>query len=193
MLKNKLGLTENKIMARKCEIKELDTKQAKEFCENNHIQGYVGSSVKLGLFYGDEVVSVMTFGRLRKSMNSTGDDNEYEMLRFCNKLNTNVIGGANKLFKYFIKNYNPNKIISYSNKRYSNGELYEKLGFKYIHDSQPNYYYIIGKQRKHKFNFRKDKLIKEGFDPNKSEHQIMMEREIPRIYDCGTITYIKYV
>ena len=112
------------------------------------------------------------------------------MLRFCNKLNTNIIGGASKLFKYFIKNYKFENIFTYADKSHSNGKLYEILGFIYLHTSKPNYYYVIDDIRHHRFNFRKDILIKEGYDANKTEHQIMLERKIYRIYNSGNLKYI---
>ena len=119
------------------------------------------------------------------------NDNEYELLRFCNKLNTNVLGGASKLFKYFKNNYKPKEITTYADRSHSNGGLYKQLGFKFISKTSPNYYYIIDGIRKHRFNFRKDKLIKEGFEPNKTEHQIMIDRNIFRIYDSGNLKYKK--
>ena len=100
-LKNILGLTENKIFARKTEIRELSTLESKEFLELNHIQGNVNSSVKLGLYYKDELISIMVFGSLRKSMGQQSKEGYYELLRFCNKLNVSIIGGASKLLKYF--------------------------------------------------------------------------------------------
>ena len=124
-------------------------------------------------------------------MNSVSNiKGEFEMLRFCNKLNTNVIGGASKLFKYFLKTYNPSQITTYADRSYSNGNLYKQLGFGFIHKTQPNYYYIIDNIRYHRFNFRKDKLIREGFDSNKTEHEIMLERKIYRIYDSGNLKFI---
>jgi hypothetical protein len=131
----------------------------------------------------------MTLGLLRKSMGATNVDGSYELLRFCNKLNTNVIGGADKLLKHFIKTYKPIEIISYADKRWSKGDLYEKLGFKFIHDSKPNYWYLIGNNREYRFKYRKDILVKEGYDPSKTEHQIMLGRGIYRIYDCGNKKY----
>jgi very-short-patch-repair endonuclease len=146
-----------KIFARKCEIKEIyDNKQIKYFLEKNHLQGFVGSKIKLGLFFNGELVSLMTFGSFRKSMGTNSIENSYEMLRFCNKLNINVIGGASKLFNYFVKNYKPIEVISYADRNWSNGNLYEKLGFKLSHKTQPNYYYIIDGHRKYRFGFRKD-------------------------------------
>ena len=112
------------------------------------------------------------------------------MLRFCNKLSTNVVGGASRIFKYFINNYKPNEVISYADRSWSIGNLYEKLGFNLVSNTQPNYYYIVDGVRRYRFNFRKDKLVREGFDSNKTEHEIMLERKIFRIYDSGSLKYV---
>ena len=117
-------------------------------------------------------------------------EGDYEMLRFCNKLNTNVIGGASKIFKYFLKVYNPKHISTYADRSHSNGNLYKQLGFDFIHITQPNYYYVIDRKRYYRFGFRKDILIKQGFDANKSEHEIMLERKIYKIYNAGNYKFI---
>ena len=189
-LLNILGLTKNKIFARKCIIKEVSSKESRLFLENNHLQGFTNSSVNVGLYYNNELISLMTFNKPRLGIGFKHDG--YELSRFASKLDCNVIGGADKLLNYFVKNHNPKSIISYADRRWSQGDLYEKLGFELVKVNKPNYWYIVGKIRKHRFNFRKTILAKEGFDTiNKTEHQIMLEREIYRIYDCGTITYIK--
>jgi hypothetical protein len=186
MILNKLGRTENKIFARKCQIKEIgDNKLVRNFLNENHIQGFVGSKIKIGLFSEGELVSLMTFGNLRKSLGQKSQEGSYELLRFCNKLNTTVVGGASKLFKYFLNNYDIQEVISYSDLSRSNGNMYKQLGFTLQHNSDPNYYYIVDGIRKHRFNFRKDKLLKEGYDSTKTEIQIMNERGFYRIFDCG--------
>ena len=190
ILKNSINKENKNIYARKCEVKNVDGKTYKDFLEKNHIQGYVKSKIKLGLYYKEELVSVMSFGNLRKSLGSKSIENHWEMLRFCNKLNTNVVGGASKLFKYFIKNYNPTKIISFADRRYFTGEMYYKLGFIKEGYTKPNYWYVINGLRKHRFTFRKDLLVKEGFDPNKTEWEIMQERGFDRIWDCGNIKFV---
>jgi hypothetical protein len=169
MVLNKLGKNENKIFARKCIIKEIsDNNLIRSFLDENHIQGFVGSKVKIGLFYNNDLISLMTFGnRGNKSTNI----NKYELLRFCNKLNICVMGGASILFKYFIKNYNPTEITAYVDRSFSQGEHYETLGFKFIGKTEPNYYYIIGGIRYH----RKDKLT---------------NKKIFRIYDSGNLKFI---
>ena len=188
---NKLGKSE-KIYARKTEIKEIDdNKLIRDFLEKNHIQGFIGSKIKIGLFYNNELVSLMTFGNRRVAMGKKStNEGEYELLRFCNKLNTNIVGGASKLFKYFINKYNPNEITTYADRSFSQGNLYKQLGFEFIGKTEPNYYYIIDGIKHHRFNFRKDKLIKEGYDKNKTEHEIMLERKIYRIYDSGNLKFI---
>jgi len=191
MILNKLGKTKNKIYGRKTQIKEIiDNKLIKKFLDKNHIQGFVGSKVKIGLFYDNELVSLMNFGKKRKALNSSSKEGEYELLRFCNKSNTSVIGGASKLFNYFIRNFNPLEITTYADRSHSQGNLYEKLGFGFIHKTVSNYYYVIDGNRKHRFNYRKDKLIRDGYDCNMTEHEIMLSRNIYRIYDSGSLKYI---
>lgn len=188
-LKNILGLTETKIFARKCVIKEVPSKDSKLFLDNNHIQGNVNAKIKLGLYYDNELVSIMTFGGLRKTMGNNTKEGVYELMRFCNKLDTTIIGSASRLLSYFIKTYKPIQIVSYADRRWSDGGLYETLGFEFKHNSEPNYFYILRQKREYRFNFRKSELIKQGFDSTKSEHQIMLERGIYRIYDCGNKRY----
>jgi hypothetical protein len=191
ILKAKLGIVENRIFARKCEIKEITSKESKVFLEENHIQGSINASIRLGLFYDGSLVTLMTFGKKRKVMGSKSVDGEFEMYRFCNKLNTSVIGGASRLLKYFVNNYAPKKIISYADRRYSTGNLYEKLGFNFVKTTEPNYWYFKKPDyiRYHRFNFRKDVLVKEGYDKNLSEYEIMISRNYFRIFDCGNIKY----
>ncbi len=191
-LKNILGLNDEKIYARKCEIKSVSNEESKKFLEENHIQGNINGIYKLGLYYKGELISYMSFGKLRKNMGNCHKDNTYELLRFCNKINTTVVGGASKLFKYFILTIKPSKVISYCDLRWSKGELYGILGFKLSHISRPNYFYIneISKKRENRFKYRKDVLIKNGYNQEKSEHKIMLEKGFFRIFDCGCKVFV---
>jgi len=188
---NRLNKISSRIFARKCDLKEIkDNKLIRKFLNENHMQGYVNSEIKIGLFYEDELVSIMLFGKKRKIMNSLSNNNEYEMYRFCNKLNMNIIGGMERLFSYFIKNYNFSKIVSYVDRSYFNGNSYSKLGFKINGKTEPNYYYVVGRKREYRFKYRKDILVKEGYDSKKTEHEIMLERGIFRIYNSGNYRMI---
>jgi len=173
MILNKIGKTLNKIYGRKTKIKEIyDNNIIREFLIDNHIQGFVGSKIKLGLFYEENLVSLMTFKRLDSNGN-------FELNRYCNKLNTIVVGGASKLFKYFKINYETKSITSFSNNSYSNGNLYLKLGFKINKILPPDYNYILNNKREHKFNFRNNRLK----DPN-------LKNNLDKIYDAGKIKFI---
>lgn len=189
MFRNMLGMIGVKIYARKCDIREVSSSDTRKFLDGNHIQGHSNSKMNYGLYYNDELVSLMTFGLPRINMGGKKEEGSYELVRFCNKLNTNVVGGASKLFRHFVETMNPIGIVSYSDKRWSLGNLYKVLGFKHTHDSKPNYFYVDGMERKNRFGFRKSVLVNEGYDREKSEHEIMMDREIYRIYDCGTMVW----
>lgn len=190
-LLNLINLNEGRIYARKCVVVELTKNEKKLFLETNHLQGNDKSSIYLGLKYDNKIVAVMTFGNLRKVLGSNNVDNKtYELFRYCS---LNVIGGFTKLLNYFIVNYKPNKIITYANKNWSPSNeysFYSKVGFNYVGETKPNYSYTKKYDvREHRFNFRKDKLIKMGYDKTKSESQIMFELGYDRIWDTGNLKY----
>lgn len=186
MLRNMFGRIENRIYARNCEVREVNAREKRRFLKHNHIQGNAQSRYNYGLFHDGELVSLMTFGNPRINMGGMKKDGSYELVRFCNKINTNVVGGAGKLFSHFVREHNPSEIVSYSDKRWATGKLYAILGFENVHDSKPNYFYVNNLTRENRFKYRKSVLINEGYDKDKTEHEIMFERGIYRIYDCGT-------
>ena len=181
---NSLNLS-NKIFARKCKIREITASEERVFLNENHIQGYVPSKIGFGLYIDSKLVSIMSFSSNRRCLGSKEKFGEYELLRFCNLLNTTVIGGASKLFNHFIKNYNPSVVISYQDNSWKTGNLYEKLGFIEISNISPNYYWCKGNIRYHRYNYRKDKLVRQGYDPKKSESVIMTERGYFKLWDHG--------
>lgn len=185
---NILGKSE-RIYARNCIIKEIDSKTYKKFLENNHLQGNVSSKIKIGLFYNNDMVSVMSFGSFRLHMGKKHIDNHYELLRFCNKLNLTVIGGASKLLNYFINKYNPTEIISYADRCWSIGNLYTKLGFKNTGISKPNFFYVKNNIRYNRFSYRKSILVKNGEDPNLTGEKIMMKNGFYKIYNSGNYKF----
>lgn len=186
MIKNRIGLSD-KIWARKCDVRIIDdNKLVRDFLEKNHIQGFVGSSIKIGLFNDGNLVSLMTFGKLRISMGQKSGEGEWELLRFCNLKGKSVVGGASKILKYFISNFNPNKIITYSLNSYSDGNLYNKIGFDFVSETGVNYFWCKDKVRNYRFNFRKDKLVSMGYDSNKTEAEIMREIGYFKVWDAGS-------
>lgn len=190
VIASKFHKFDERIFARKCMVAEVSSEEANAFLDANHLQGKVYGSIRLGLYYQDRLVSLMTFGKRRKNLNGHSEEGEYELLRFATILHTMVVGGAERLFKHFIDAYKPKKIISYCDRRWFTGELYSRLGFVHDHDSCPNYFYVVESRRKNRFNYRKDVLVSQGYDKTKTEHEIMKERKIYRIYDCGTMVFV---
>lgn len=180
MICNKLNIN-NKIYARKCKIQEISTHEKNIFLDNNHLQGKDKSKVKLGLFYENELVSVMTFTKSRFNAKY-----EWELSRFSSKLNHSIVGGFSKMLKYF-RSYNSGSIISYADRRYSNGELYRKNNFNLIGINSPSYYYVDSNfnQRFHRMNFQK-KYINAT---SQTEYERMRELGYQKIYDCGTLAF----
>jgi hypothetical protein len=189
-LLNKLNKIKNRIFARKCTIKEVSYNDSKIFLDNNHLQGNSISSIRLGLYYNNELVSLMTFGKLRLPLSGKNVTDTFELIRFVNKINTSVIGGASKLLTYFIKNNNPKCIISYSDNHISSGNLYEKLKFKFSHISNPGYWYVINDIRENRFNWRKSVLVEMGYDKEKTEFEIMAELGYNKIFNAGNKKWI---
>ena len=174
---SRIGKIDNIIYSRKCIIKEVDDVNiVRNFLDINHIQGYTSYGKCVGLYYDNILVSCMLFHNTRGRI---------ELVRFVTILNTIVVGSASKLFKYYVSNYECHEIISFADRSMFSGGVYKMLGFKFIYRTKPNYWWVIDGIRKHRFNYNKKRLIKDGFDPNKSESEIMCDRGYYKIYGCG--------
>jgi len=176
------------IHARKCVVKEINSSQYKDFCNKNHMQGYTPASIKIGLFFKEELVSVMSFGKSRFSKK-----HQYEMIRFCNKLYHNVTGAMSKLFSNFVRNYDPETIVTYADARFFNGESYKNLGFEFSHHTLPNYWYVSSKtdELESRIKYQKHKLqdLLENFDPKCTEKKNMIDNGYRIAYDAGNLVY----
>jgi hypothetical protein len=167
----------------------VDNFTTKNFLNGNHLQGYSNCSVSLGLYYNNQLVSILTFGKSRFDKNV-----EWELIRFANVLNTSVVGGFQKLFKYFTKTYNPCSIVSYADKRYSIGNIYRSAGMKEIKNDSVNYYYFNKNEgiRYSRHQFQKHKLKDKLpiFDNSLSERDNMKMNGFYKIYDCGNYKFV---
>ena len=181
IISSKLNIYQQTIGARKCQLKEINSKEASVFYDINHLQGPSNSKINIGLFYDDELISCLSLSAPR--FNKKYD---WEIIRFANKLNTKVIGSFAKLFKHFLSNYE-GSIITYSDKRYFDGSIYKRNGFTELKDSSPSYYYTDYKHRYNRIEFQKHKLKDKlkDFDPTLTEWENMQLNGWDRIWDCG--------
>ena len=182
---SKLGIYEHKVGARECTIKETSYSEAHEFLSIYHLQGSVAGSVRLGLYHNDELVSLMVFGRKRTSLGNKKHDT-WELYRYCTKAGWTVMGGAKRLLSHFCKEHPDTILESFSSNDISIGTLYKKLGFE-LESVQSGSYWYIDKEmnRYHRYSFRKDVLVREGYDPNLTEFEITDGIGLFRIYDSG--------
>ena len=173
-LKNLFEKNSRTIYARKCEIREVSVKERETFLDSNHVQGDDNSSVRYGLYFENELVSLMTFCKPRFSKKY-----DWELSRYCSKADCNVVGGASKLFKHFIETHG-GTVVSYSDIAKTRGTLYEKLGFECDHISPPNYVWT---------NPDGDVLSRYQCQM-KNETEIMTERGYVRVYGCGNKVWV---
>ena len=159
-------------------VRDVSTPEARTFLETYHLQGYANSSVKLGLYHGEELTSIMTFGQSRFSKDG------WELIRFASK--ASVRGAASKLLHAFKRQTEAATLISYADRRWSNGNLYNSIGFKQIAITAPSYWYFNGSVIHHRSMHQRHKIVEH---PNLTEWEAMQRLGWDRIWDCGTIKY----
>jgi len=183
----KCGLNKT-IYARKCELKEINSTEYQTFLTSNHIKGKIASKVKIGLFFENELVMVSGFSKPRFTKKY-----QWELIRMCSKKGFTIVGGPSKMFKYFINQYRPEAVISYCDKRFFNGAVYEKIGMKKMSSQQPNYVWVGNKDGsidvKSRYSSQKHKISN---DENKhlTEDQIMKMNGYMKIFDCGQDVFV---
>lgn len=176
------------ISARKCQIRLVNQQEKDQFLGLNHLQGTCNSAVNLGLYYGDQLVMIATFGKARYSRKI-----EWELLRMSSTIFTTVQGGASKLFKFFVKTYSPNTVVSYADRRWSEGAVYKMLGFELTHCSDPNYFYFKNPGiLESRIKYQKHKLagMFDAVDLTLTEWEIMKANKYNRIWDCGNMVFV---
>ncbi len=178
----------SRIFARKCQVRAVSSLESALFLDENHIQGNCVSSLRYGLYNNNQLMCLMTFGKARFNKKV-----QWELLRFANAKFTNVVGGAGKLFSYFIRAHQPSSVISYCDLRWNTGGLYTKLGFTEIDKSGPNYWYTSRYIKlESRMRYQKHKLseILPLFDPTKTEWENMQANGYDRFWDCGNKVFI---
>lgn len=184
MLKRNLGISANRVAARKCEIVDLTSAQAREFFDNNHIHGYAASKVRLGLMYDGQLIYAMTFAQKNISRKNT----EWEIQRMAGAANLIVQGGAGKLFAEFRRRINPDTVVSYADSKWFTGNSYGNMGFALEKYTVPGYWYfsLPDIKRIHRFTLRKNSQD----DPALTEWQNRQLQGWDRIWDCGHAKWI---
>lgn len=170
------------IFARKTTVQQISKTQSAEFLDKNHIQGNVNSSINFGLFHGDELVSVITLGKCRFTKKY-----DYEILRFCNKMDVKIIGGLSKLISHIKNNLEFNTIVSYTHRRLFDGNSFLKSGFKLSHKTEPGYFWA--NQHSHEILSRY-KTQKHKLNTTLTESEFMVSKGYVKVWDCGQLVFV---
>jgi len=188
MLLNNINKIQRRIYGRETKFGLVTSSDAMKFYDNNHLQGKVSAQYHYGLFYNNELVSLMSFSKSRFNKNY-----EWELVRFCSLLNSRVVGSATKLFSNFIKIHKPSSVISYADLRISRGDVYDILNFTKNKIIRPDYKYYYGGNLVRKEHFRHSRLkhiLKGNYDPTLSERRNTENNCIWQVYDAGKIQFI---
>lgn len=183
MISNKIGCDDRIVLnARQCTSCLVSKEEAKSFHDQHHIQGYAkNSKLHLALEYENKCVMMMSFKNIKNK--------QWELVRMSSS--DRVRGGASKLFTYFIKNYNPVSVLTFADLRWSQGKVYENMGFSLDGNVPPMQSYVIDYQKRvSKRALSKSKLVENGHDATLSEWQILQSVNIDRIWDCGKKRFV---
>jgi len=185
-LKHILGVNNiERIYARKCQIQEISIQDKNKFLDKYHLQGKDQSQIKLGAYFNNELISVMTFSKGKISKGSKPKNGIWELNRFCSIDKYHIIGIAGKLLSHFKKNYEWKEIFSYSDRRWSDGNLYNQLGFQFKYFTEPSYWYLKGYKRIHRFSLRKTP----NEPKNITEFELRLVQGYNWIWDCGNYKF----
>jgi hypothetical protein len=187
IIKNRILQLLNKsdvIYARKCKSIKIDYALANTFINNYHLNENIKAKCYYGLFYNNELVSVMSFSKSRYEK-----DNSWEIIRYCSSCR--IIGGASKLLSLFKKEYSPSRIVTYARIDWNidyESSVYTKIGFDYIGKTVPSMFWIVGNIRRHRMNFQKHKIA-DKHNSNLTGVEIMHNKGYYRIWDCGNFKF----
>lgn len=179
-----------RIHARKCTIDKISATDKRDMLNAFHIQGNDNAQISYGAYHTGELVAVMTF-TIPRFTPGHKMNNVWEMSRFATHTDYAIPGIASKLLTHFQRNNDWNKIISYVDRRWSSGNMYDAIGFKISGINPPTYYYVVSGKRKHRWGYQKSKLktTLSTFNDDLTEYQNMQHVGFWRVWDCGTLRY----
>lgn len=179
-LKATLGIFNQRIYARNTQFAEIEPDR--HFFSEYHIQGSPHRIDRcFGLLHEGELIASVSFGIHHR--NNT--DLVLNRLAFSDDIQ--IIGGASKLVRNALSVLNKN-VITWSDNRWSTGDLYQKIGFVHSGSLKPDYSYVIPGERirKSKQSMKKSNI---GCPSHITERDFLFEKKIFRIWDCGKIRW----
>lgn len=187
MLAHKTGVSRQKVVgARQCQVLELHVDETRAFLEANHIQGFAPGKYYVGLQHRStgELVAVMVLRRER--------GRELQLVRFATA--ARVPGGQSKMLAWCDENIDYTRMVTFADHEVSDGGLYESTGWTLDGEVAPDYKYVYGGHRVHKFNFRLKRFREDSalkWQEGLTEAELAILNELPRVWDCGKTRYVR--
>jgi hypothetical protein len=200
LLRNAVGKSKGKLMARKCELRKVPTPEARLFYEQYHPQGGAGGGEHYGLYWKDKLVACMRFSFGQNDRGAGAESRVWTLGRYATRVT--VAGAASRLFKAFVDEFQPPQVKSFSDNRYFSGSMYAQLGFLLEADVPPDYQVwspVLGLRPKSHYQRRKIPALlvahntEDTFAPEqdpRTEMEMTYLMGCGRIYDCGKKRWI---
>jgi bacterioferritin-associated ferredoxin len=183
LLKNKLGKNDSiSLRPSGCEIKLINSKDADPFYEQHHYIGACKAKINYGVFHQDQLIACASFKKPTRQ-----SSHEWELVRMTSHPNYRIHGIWSKLIKQFVEDHKPKSVVSFSDNRLFTGSVYEKTGFKFDGDVDPDYYWCKGQKRFHKSGLRKTEEEKLS---GKTETELREAQGYRKIWDLGKKRWI---
>lgn len=183
IITNKMGISK-KIGARSCKTQIISSRDGYDFAAYHHLYGGRYASINLALTYNGDIVQCLSI--------SPHKTYQYEIIRLTSATGLQVMGGAGKLLTYFKRIYSPSSILTFADRRYSTGDVYRQLGFRYLGITAPNYYYYKSNRVYSRLMFQKHKLADRLliYNPLLSEKQNMFANDYRCFWDAGNLKFL---
>lgn len=188
ILRSKLGVNK-KIYARQTRCSKADSRSARKFLNENHIQGACPSAVYFGLYSNNTLVMIASAGKNRFNKS------QIELHRIATVQNYTVVGGASKLLKQIEQYFDTDKIVSYCDRDKSNGKMYNSTGFDFVRETGPGYFWTDGNRVFSRYKCQKKNLASwlPGFDASLSEAENLFRAGYRRYWTCGNLVFEKQI
>ena len=198
-IRSLLGITK-RIHGRETNLISIDNKQLMEFLEVNHLNVPIKGKYKYGLEKDKQLVAVMSFSKGRQIVRKNVLFNSFELLRFCNKLDTTVVGGFSKLLSHFIIAQNPDDIMTYVDSDWSDGQSFLAMGFEFS-ERKPDFEFWLNSKtgdreyphlvlKKYEKSLPSRQTGMDSFMTEKEKDSFLQDSGYIKVYNSGSYKYI---
>ena len=186
-IKSLLG-NNQKVLARNSKTVHINKPILDDFMSENHLMGSSTSKYKLGLTYKGVLVAAASFSTAKTFRRDNVPFQSVELIRYANLSGVNVVGGFSKILQRFIRQYRPDDIMTYADREWSDGNMYEKLGFQLVEHTEPQSFWIHSQELIRYYPHRLPaELVTEKVE---QQNDFLVSKGYCKIYNMGNLKYL---